>query len=656
MHNADAGAIGENHVTLGCFEVGGHTYAIDVSQVREVVRWQSVTPLPNAPSLIEGVIDLRGAVVPVVDLGRALGGASVAPGPRTRIAVTEVDGLVMGLAVDAAVEVLSVDVANLDDPPTLATPDRLRRDARRGPSTGRRADPGAVARARAGRRLSLRALRAGGRRMTQSALPTGRSLMLRMHALTVLTPLPALGVLLACLFTLLELTREQWLWFVGAVAVYTLVFSGPIMAYQRRTLTPVAAWLDRRDAPGVPDEMVRAAFAASMRFPFRSAVIGALNWLVPTWLICAAMELRWERWGFFDTAVVQFAGLAAGFLAGSFLVFLCKRMIAPVRDALAVALPDPVVRRSLVVPVSMRTKLLVCVTGVTIMPVIFAVLLAHTEATRALRDFTIGWQDGVLDARARAPGSPEKSSRDPPARGWRSFRCRSRSGSSISRRRPPARWAASSRPTWSRACSGRSPKGIRAATAPGCGPRYVFSWRALPDGRILMALSPAERLRLDQSALWTVFALLLVVSTSVAGTLAWLLAQDVSRATEALRGEAERLSSGDLRPGRGVRVGGRAGGAGALVRGDGELVAGDGGAGVGGGGPGGGDGGGDGGGVGGGLLGDGGPGAGDPADDDVDGGDQPAGAGDCGQLADVSTCRWRSRAARSWSWGRRGTS
>jgi len=121
MHNADAGAIGDNFVTLGCFEVGGHTYAIDVSQVREVVRWQPVTPLPNAPSLIEGVIDLRGAVVPVVDLGRALGGAPVAPGLRARIAVTEVDGLVMGLAVDAAVEVLSVDVANLEDPPTLAT-------------------------------------------------------------------------------------------------------------------------------------------------------------------------------------------------------------------------------------------------------------------------------------------------------------------------------------------------------------------------------------------------------------------------------------------------------------------------------------------------------------------------------------------------------
>ena len=188
MHNARAEAIAENHVTLGCFEVGGHTYAIDVAQVREVVRWQSVTPLPNAPALIEGVIDLRGAVVPVVDLGRALGGAPVAPGLRTRIAVTEVDGLVMGLAVDAAVEVLSVDVGPSRRSADARHPDRLRHDARRGPPPGRRADPRAVARARAGERLSLRALRAGGRRMTHSALPTGRGLMWRMHALTVLDP------------------------------------------------------------------------------------------------------------------------------------------------------------------------------------------------------------------------------------------------------------------------------------------------------------------------------------------------------------------------------------------------------------------------------------------------------------------------------------
>ena len=121
MQSTRAAAYSENHVTLGCFEVAGGVYAIEVAQLREVVRWQPVTPLPNAPTLIEGVIDLRGAVVPVVDLARALGLGEVKPGLRARICVTETDNLVMGLAVDAAVDVMPVEVERLEDPPSLAT-------------------------------------------------------------------------------------------------------------------------------------------------------------------------------------------------------------------------------------------------------------------------------------------------------------------------------------------------------------------------------------------------------------------------------------------------------------------------------------------------------------------------------------------------------
>jgi purine-binding chemotaxis protein CheW len=121
MQSISAASFGQNQVTLGCFEVSGRTYAVDVAYVREVVRWQPVTPLPKAPALIEGVIDLRGAVVPVVDLGRALGGDRVTVGNNTRIAVVEVENLVMGLAVDAVIEVLPVNVASMEDPPSLAT-------------------------------------------------------------------------------------------------------------------------------------------------------------------------------------------------------------------------------------------------------------------------------------------------------------------------------------------------------------------------------------------------------------------------------------------------------------------------------------------------------------------------------------------------------
>lgn len=120
MQTFSSETFGQNLVTLGCFEVGGAVYAIDVNCVREVVRWQPVTPLPKAPALIDGVIDLRGGIVPVVDLGHALEGERAKVGKRTRIAIAEIEGLVLGLVVDAALEVLQVNVAAMEDPPSLA--------------------------------------------------------------------------------------------------------------------------------------------------------------------------------------------------------------------------------------------------------------------------------------------------------------------------------------------------------------------------------------------------------------------------------------------------------------------------------------------------------------------------------------------------------
>lgn len=111
----------ENRVILGCFEIAGNVYAVDIAHVREIVRWQPISPLPKSPALIEGVVDLRAAVIPVVDLGRVLLGEPVEPGSATRILVSEVDGLSLGMVVDAAVDVLAVDVSDLGDPPPLAT-------------------------------------------------------------------------------------------------------------------------------------------------------------------------------------------------------------------------------------------------------------------------------------------------------------------------------------------------------------------------------------------------------------------------------------------------------------------------------------------------------------------------------------------------------
>jgi purine-binding chemotaxis protein CheW len=107
-------------VTLGCFEVAGRVYGLDVARLREVVRWQPATPLPGAPPLVDGVVDLRGAVIPIVDLGRVLAGASIDVTPRARIAVAEIGDRIVGLAVEAAIEVISVGESELSGPPDVA--------------------------------------------------------------------------------------------------------------------------------------------------------------------------------------------------------------------------------------------------------------------------------------------------------------------------------------------------------------------------------------------------------------------------------------------------------------------------------------------------------------------------------------------------------
>lgn len=90
----------------------GRVYGVDVLGVREIVHDAPVTPLPKAPTLIEGVIDLRGRMLPIFDLGRALGGEPVAG----QIAVLEIGGLVLGMRVASAVDVLSVEPAELQAP------------------------------------------------------------------------------------------------------------------------------------------------------------------------------------------------------------------------------------------------------------------------------------------------------------------------------------------------------------------------------------------------------------------------------------------------------------------------------------------------------------------------------------------------------------
>jgi purine-binding chemotaxis protein CheW len=87
------------------FRAGNEEYGLPISRVSSIIRFETVTPVPRAPRAVLGVIDLRGRVIPVVDLGLRLFGTAFEPLARSRIIVTESDQGAVGLAVDEASEV-----------------------------------------------------------------------------------------------------------------------------------------------------------------------------------------------------------------------------------------------------------------------------------------------------------------------------------------------------------------------------------------------------------------------------------------------------------------------------------------------------------------------------------------------------------------------
>ncbi|HEY8346335.1 MAG TPA: chemotaxis protein CheW [Symbiobacteriaceae bacterium] len=90
------------------FRVGEGTFALGIDAVREVVPWSPPSPLPDAPPAVEGVLDLRGEVFPVVELARLLGTRRSLPDPEARILIVNLEGQQAGLVVDEVTDVLTV--------------------------------------------------------------------------------------------------------------------------------------------------------------------------------------------------------------------------------------------------------------------------------------------------------------------------------------------------------------------------------------------------------------------------------------------------------------------------------------------------------------------------------------------------------------------
>lgn len=106
---------------LVSFVLGNEEFGVDILCVQEINRMLQITKVPNSPDYVDGVINLRGRVIPVLDLRQKLGLPRREHDNNTRIIVVEVNGKTIGFIVDGVKEVLRIPVSITEAPPEIAT-------------------------------------------------------------------------------------------------------------------------------------------------------------------------------------------------------------------------------------------------------------------------------------------------------------------------------------------------------------------------------------------------------------------------------------------------------------------------------------------------------------------------------------------------------
>ena len=102
------------------FGIGQQFLGVDIMAVREIRAWAATTLIPNAPDYVKGVVNLRGCVLPVIDLSCRLGWGKIDAQERHVIIVVDIGGTLHGLFVDAVNDIVTVDDAQLQAPPAIA--------------------------------------------------------------------------------------------------------------------------------------------------------------------------------------------------------------------------------------------------------------------------------------------------------------------------------------------------------------------------------------------------------------------------------------------------------------------------------------------------------------------------------------------------------
>jgi len=429
--------------------------------------------------------------------------------------------------------------------------------------------------------------------------PDGRGLLRQLVLHTLVFALAAIAVISLYLSGLLRLSSEQWRGFAEiVVACLALVFPA-MLAVHWPIFRRIRDCLDRRAAGTATPEDLRAGFAAVADFNRYWFVWGLVWWGVGGAGVGLGLWARYENFSGFQAAVVVGATLSAALLTDMYYYLTVKRLLEPVRSALAADVGDPAARGPLVRHVSLRAKLVVATTSTLVVTAVYAGLLAQVRTERAREEVAVGAQHRLLDAWAGAAadeaaaaaeglavseGSDERTPPHVAESGETNGSPGGEAGSAVPARleaRERSRLAAHAAQlgvaaalvvldagagevlegpverlspddwAWTRASvraalgpSSRREAALRGDSRGRDGPT-CFAWLRLGDGRVAVAVVPRVEVTAG-GGLLDAFAALVLFATAVAMGAAWLLARDVSDTASALRRQAERVADGDL--------------------------------------------------------------------------------------------------------------
>ncbi|SNS99894.1 purine-binding chemotaxis protein CheW [Sphingomonas laterariae] len=102
------------------FHVGSQCLGVDIMATREIRAWSPTTPIPQVPAFVRGIVNLRGMVLPVIDLSARLGWGDTEPGARHVIMVLQIGDRQYGLIVDAVNDIATIDGAAVQPPPGIS--------------------------------------------------------------------------------------------------------------------------------------------------------------------------------------------------------------------------------------------------------------------------------------------------------------------------------------------------------------------------------------------------------------------------------------------------------------------------------------------------------------------------------------------------------